>query len=116
MNTRLLAPLLALALSASSPAFADGEPTRARDRSAPSALDILAAANAEARQAPARARFVGARQIYAWRPGALYELHASPAFVSAILLESGEALVSIAAGDTQRWSVSEARRQIVSAL
>lgn len=73
-----------------------------------SPLAATAAANAAARQRPHREGFVAARLVYAYAPGALYELHANPGFVSTILLEPGEVLADIAAGDTARWMVTEA--------
>ncbi|MES1199881.1 MAG: TrbG/VirB9 family P-type conjugative transfer protein [Pseudomonadota bacterium] len=72
-----------------------------------SPLDALAAANDAARQHPSVGKFEAARQIYPYAPGALYELYASPTFVSAILLEPGETLNDIAAGDTSRWAVTQ---------
>ena len=75
-----------------------------RDRTA---VETLAAANNVARQRPERASFVQARQIYTYAPGAIYELYANPNFISAILLEPGESLNDVAAGDTSRWMVQE---------
>lgn len=88
--------------------------TPSRRQPCPTAAEILAAANAAARQGPARADFAGARQIYAYAAGALYELNASTNHVSAILLEPGEAVTAIAAGDTARWMVSEAEAEAAS--
>lgn len=65
-------------------------------------------ANGAARQRPVREGFEGARYVYTYAPGAIYELHANPNFISTILLEEGEALTNVAAGDTLRWQVSEA--------
>jgi type IV secretion system protein VirB9 len=70
-------------------------------------LATLLAANAAARQRPSTEAFDGARQIYAYEPGALYELYANPNYISTILLEPGETLIDIAAGDTARWMVTE---------
>ncbi|MGE3303478.1 MAG: TrbG/VirB9 family P-type conjugative transfer protein [Hyphomonadaceae bacterium] len=70
-------------------------------------LQTLASANSAARQRPTRQGFQAARQIYAYAPGALYELYASPTFISTILLEPGETLNDIAAGDTSRWTVTQ---------
>jgi type IV secretion system protein VirB9 len=72
----------------------------------PTPLETLAAANRAARQSPGSAEFVDATVLYAYEPGALYELHTTPAFISTILLEPGETLIDIAAGDTTRWTVS----------
>jgi type IV secretion system protein VirB9 len=72
----------------------------------PTPQEALAAANRAARQRPTNAAFEDATLLYAYEPGALYELHTAPAFISTILLEPGEALIDVAAGDTQRWQVS----------
>lgn len=72
----------------------------------PTPQEALAAANRAARQRPSNASFEDATLLYAYEPGALYELHTAPAFVSTILLEPGEALIDVAAGDTQHWQVS----------
>ena len=66
----------------------------------------LSAANRSARQGPAAATFEDATLVYGYEPGALYELHTTPAFISTIRLETGETLVDVAAGDTARWMVS----------
>jgi type IV secretion system protein VirB9 len=70
-------------------------------------IEEIAKANAAARKHPAPAGFVDAAQIYAYAPGALYELYAAPAYISTILLEAGETVTDIAAGDTARWMVSQ---------
>ena len=70
-------------------------------------LAALARANGAARQGPSEEAFEGARQIYRYQPGAIYELYAHPDFISAILLEPGERLIDIAAGDTRSWMVSQ---------
>ncbi len=73
----------------------------------PSPVEIVALANDTARQRPTRDAFVAARQIYVYAPGALYELYTSPTHISVILLEPGEVITGIAAGDTSRWMVTE---------
>lgn len=74
--------------------------------SPPEAAKILADANNGARQRAAPGAFTEATLLYAWEPGAIYELQTSPDFVSTLLLEPGEVLIDIAAADTARWSVS----------
>jgi len=69
------------------------------------------AANGAARQRPERDGFRGARYVYTYGPGAIFELYANPNFISTILLEEGETLTNVAAGDTSRWQVSEANAQ-----
>lgn len=70
-----------------------------------------AQANSAARQRPEPGGFDAARYVYTYAPGAIYELHANPNFISAILLEEGETLTNVAAGDTSRWQVSEANTE-----
>ncbi|MBI3438927.1 MAG: TrbG/VirB9 family P-type conjugative transfer protein [Proteobacteria bacterium] len=101
--------MLATALMlAASPAVADGREREVHHREAEAPLQSLAAANDASRQRPARAVFQGARLVYSFQSGALYELDANPNYVSTILLEPGETLNTIAAGDTSRWMVTEA--------
>ena len=66
-----------------------------------------AQANTGARQRAVAGTFEDATLLYAYEPGAIYELQTSPAFVSTLLLEPAEVLIDIAAGDTARWSVSD---------
>ncbi|MDX2275441.1 MAG: TrbG/VirB9 family P-type conjugative transfer protein [Hyphomonadaceae bacterium] len=71
-------------------------------------IEILSSANREARQSPTQDGFAQARHVYRYQPGALYEVYANPNYVSTILLEPGETLADIAAGDTSRWMVTQA--------
>lgn len=85
---------------------AAGEAPR-RGRREPTPSELLARANEAARQRPETTSFMQARQIYTYAPGAIYELYTSPSFISAILLEPGESLGDVAAGETSRWMVQE---------
>jgi len=51
--------------------------------------------------------YIGAVQVYAWGDGAIYRLYTAPSRVSDIALQPGEALVSVAAGDTARWVIGD---------
>ena len=82
-------------------------PQARRTRREPTPSELLARANEAARQRPETTSFTQARQIYTYAPGAIYELYTSPSFISAILLEPGESLGDVAAGDTSRWMVQE---------
>lgn len=81
-------------------------PPRARRR-AVAPIAALTTANADARRRPVPGAFVDATQMYDYAPGALYEVYAAPGYLSTILLEPGEAIVMVAAGDTTRWMVEE---------
>ncbi|MGQ0531694.1 MAG: P-type conjugative transfer protein TrbG [Caulobacteraceae bacterium] len=87
---------------ASAPAPAPRRPARVV---AP--ITALTTANADARRRPDPSAFVDATQIYDYAPGALYEVYTAPGYLSTVLLEPGEAIVTVAAGDTTRWMVEE---------
>jgi type IV secretion system protein VirB9 len=59
------------------------------------------------RQVPGQADQPSPVRVQPWSEGNLYRLDAAPERVSDIMLEPGEALISVAAGDTARWIVGE---------
>ncbi|MBJ7439498.1 MAG: P-type conjugative transfer protein TrbG [Sphingopyxis sp.] len=65
------------------------------------------AANKAALREPSRDGYLHAVQIYPYNDGVVYRLYAAPERVSDIALQPGEALVSVAAGDTVRWTVGD---------
>jgi type IV secretion system protein TrbG len=64
-------------------------------------------ANRSALREPTRFGYLNAIQVYPFQEGQLYRLYAAPEQVSDITLQSGEALISVAAGDTVRWIVGD---------
>ncbi|MGN6209422.1 P-type conjugative transfer protein TrbG [Asticcacaulis sp.] len=75
---------------------------------APSAADDVQKANAAARVMPSPSTFANAEQVYAFMPGALYQVYTSVGKVTDIALQTGERLVGtgpVAAGDTARWVI-----------
>ncbi|WP_448040564.1 P-type conjugative transfer protein TrbG [Bradyrhizobium liaoningense] len=67
-------------------------------------------ANSAARVEPRKRGYFNAAQIYAYSPGALYQIYAAPGLITDIALEEGEQLTGsgpIAAGDTVRWVVGD---------
>jgi P-type conjugative transfer protein TrbG len=64
-------------------------------------------ANRDATQEPQARGFVNAVQVYPFSDGVLYRLYASPERVTDIALQPGEAIISVAAGDTVRWTVGD---------
>lgn len=67
-------------------------------------------ANGAARVEPRKKGYFNAAQIYAYSPGALYQVYAAPGQITDIALEEGELLTGsgpIAAGDTVRWVVGD---------
>lgn len=64
-------------------------------------------ANRDARVVPSREGYINAIQVWPYSDGALYQVYASPGRVTAINLQPGEELVTVAAGDTVRWIVGD---------
>jgi type IV secretion system protein TrbG len=65
---------------------------------------IVAEANRQASQGPARDSYFNAIAQYAYEPGTLYQLYASPMRITDIVLEPGEKVIGQpAAGDVVRW-------------
>lgn len=67
-------------------------------------------ANSAARVEPRKRGYFNAAQVYAYSPGALYQIYAAPGQITDIALEQGEQLTGsgpIAAGDTVRWVVGD---------
>ncbi|MBI5277755.1 MAG: P-type conjugative transfer protein TrbG [Burkholderiales bacterium] len=74
---------------------------------AASVPDRVEQANKEARVTPTREGYVNAIQVWPYSEGALYQLYASPGRVTVIMLQQGEELVTVSAGDTVRWIVGD---------
>lgn len=83
------------------------EPASLKPARVTAPVQSLADVNRAARQGAADAAHEDAALVYAYAPGALYELQTAPGYISTILLEPGETVVDIAAGDTGRWMVSQ---------
>ncbi len=60
-------------------------------------------ARANATQVPELQGYVNAVMVYNYELGEVYRVDTSPDYVTSIMLEKGEQLISKAAGDTQRW-------------
>lgn len=67
----------------------------------------VAAANRAAVLEPDPDYYLGSAQVYPWSDGSLYRLYAAPEQISDIALQPGEALLSVAAGDTARWVIGD---------
>lgn len=68
-------------------------------------LASVAAANAAALSTPQAGHYINAMQVYAFADGEVYRLFTAPDRVSDIVLQKGEKLVSIAAGNTLTWDI-----------
>lgn len=64
-------------------------------------------ANQHALQNPQSQDFFNAMMTYDFMPGALYTVYTAPMNITDIVFERGEKVISIAAGDTLRWQISQ---------
>ena len=64
-------------------------------------------ANRDAQIGPDPEGYINAIQVWPYSDGALYQVYSSPGRVTAINLQPGEELVTVAAGDTVRWIVGD---------
>ncbi len=71
------------------------------------AMQRVRTANRDATFEPQARAFVNAVQVYPFSDGVLYRLYAAPERVTDIALHPGEAIISVAAGDTVRWTVGD---------
>jgi type IV secretion system protein VirB9 len=94
-----------LILSASLAVLASPSFTLAREPASPSAR--VTAANRAALREPSSTGYLNAVQVYPYAEGMLYRLYAAPERITDILLQPGEAVTSVAAGDTARWTVGD---------
>ena len=71
------------------------------------AVARVAAANRAATLEPDPQGFVNAAQVFPFSDGAIYRAYVAPGAVTDIVLQPGEALTSVAAGDTVRWVIGD---------
>jgi P-type conjugative transfer protein TrbG len=65
------------------------------------------AANRAATLEPASGAYLNAVQVYPFADGTIYHVFTAPGQVTDIALQAGEALGSVAAGDTVRWVIGD---------
>ncbi len=90
------------------PSFPVAVTTVHQPRTKPTAAELrVRDANRSATREPQTQGFVNAVQVYPFSDGVLYRLLAAPERVTDIALQPGETLLSVAAGDTVRWTVGD---------
>lgn len=67
------------------------------------------AANRAAVREPASESYLNAIQTYPYMEGALYRVYSAPDRVTDLMLEPGEAVQAISAGDTARWIIGDTK-------
>ncbi len=68
---------------------------------------LVSSMNQAATQTPAQGDFFNAMMTYEFMPGAVYTIYCAPLNLTDVALEPGEKIISIAAGDTLRWQVTQ---------
>lgn len=96
------APLLVLSMAAGSASAAGAQ---AVHRPAP--VRAVAAANAAGTVEPAPHAFINATAVLPFVDGQIYHVLTAPEAVTDIILQPGEVLGSVAAGDTARWVIGD---------
>lgn len=71
--------------------------------------EVIAQAHKSASTQPESNHFMNAAMIYDWEANRLYQIYTKPERITDIVLEMGEALLSVAGGDSQRWTISESQ-------
>jgi type IV secretion system protein VirB9 len=56
---------------------------------------------------PSASAWVNARQVYLWSDGAVYRAWVEPGMITDVVLQAGETLIAVAAGDTARWAIGD---------
>jgi len=72
-----------------------------------SGFQAVSYANDAAIVKPTTDNYLNAIQLYPYTPGSLYQVYTSPKQVTDIALEKGEGLITVSAGDTERWTVGD---------
>lgn len=70
-------------------------------------LSRIALVNSAATLGPDNSAFVKAMQVVPYEDGTIYQLYAAPERITDIILQPGEALGSVASGDTSRWIIGD---------
>ena len=71
--------------------------------------EVISNANKQASQQPVSSNYFNAGMIFDWEADRLYQIYTKPERITDIALEVGENLLSVAGGDSQRWSISESQ-------
>ena len=68
---------------------------------------VISAAHKKSKVLPSASGYLNAIQTYPFMEGALYQLYAAPGKVTDIMLQAGERLNTVSAGDTLRWIIGD---------
>lgn len=71
--------------------------------------EAITNAHKQASQQPSGNHFFNAGMVFDWEADRLYQIYTKPERLTDIVLEKGENLLSVAGGDSQRWSINESQ-------
>lgn len=69
--------------------------------------DAITKAHHTASKQPNSQQFFNAAMVFNWEANRLYQIYTKPGRITDISLEPQEALISVAGGDSQRWTITE---------
>lgn len=72
-----------------------------------STAQVIKEANKNAAAQPVEEGYFNAVQMYDYAEGALYQVYTAPMKITAIQLQPGERIISVASGDTVRWIIAQ---------
>lgn len=69
--------------------------------------DVINKAHQAASDQPKRELFMNAAMVFEWEPNRVYQIYTKPGRITDIALEPQESLISVAGGDSQRWTITD---------
>src|SRR5580704_5772234 len=69
--------------------------------------EVILKAHKNASDEPKSQQYQNAAMIYDWQPSRVYQVYTKPGRITDIALEPQENLISVAGGDSQRWTITD---------
>jgi P-type conjugative transfer protein TrbG len=69
--------------------------------------EVIYEAHKNASDEPQSQQYLNAAMIYDWQPNRVYQVYTKPGRITDIALEPQEDLISVAGGDSQRWTITD---------
>jgi type IV secretion system protein TrbG len=72
-------------------------------------LEVVRSANDQAMMHPTEQGYFNSVMTYEYMPGAVYVVYTAPLNITDVMLQKGERIISFAAGDSIRWTITRTR-------
>ena len=72
-------------------------------------LQVVKSANEQAMMEPTEQGYFNSVMTYEYMPGAVYVVYTAPLNITDVMLQKGERIISFAAGDAIRWTITRTR-------